>query len=85
MLGGYVLDYDERDEASAESFPSSDPPANGNDRPVVGNDGGPSYAHERADAAGVGAGSAASAQAGATATAERGAAGAGTAAAAPSR
>ena len=77
VLGGYVPDYDERDEASAESFPSSDPPANGNDRPVVGNDGGPSYAHERAGAAGVGAGSAASAQAGATATAERGAAGAG--------
>jgi aconitate hydratase len=63
VLGGYVPDYDERDEASAESFPSSDPPANGNDHPV-GNDGGPSYAHEPADA-------------GATATAERGAAGAG--------
>jgi len=65
VLGGYVPDYDERDEASAESFPSSDPPANGNDHPV-GNDGGPSYAHEPADAG-----------AGATATAERGAAGAG--------
>jgi aconitate hydratase len=45
VLGGYVADYDERDEASAESFPSSDPPANGNDdaRP---NDGGPSYVTE---------------------------------------
>ena len=62
-LGGYVPDYDERDEASAESFPSSDPPANGNDHPV-GNDGGPSYAHEPADAG-----------AGATATAGRGGAG----------
>jgi aconitate hydratase len=45
VLGGYVADYDGRDEASAESFPSSDPPANGNDdaRP---NDGGPSYVTE---------------------------------------
>jgi aconitate hydratase len=42
-LSGYVQDYDGRDEASAESFPSSDPPANGNDRPVA-HDGGPSYA-----------------------------------------
>jgi aconitate hydratase len=41
-LGGYVQ-YDARDEASAESFPSSDPPANGNDH-VLANDGGPSYA-----------------------------------------
>ncbi|HEY5295485.1 MAG TPA: aconitate hydratase [Gaiellaceae bacterium] len=63
VLSGYVPDYDERDEASAESFPSSDPPANGNDHPV-GNDGGPSYAHEREGA-------------GATAAAERGGAGAG--------
>ena len=59
VLGGYVPDYDGRDEASAESFPSSDPPANGNDRPRP-NDGGPSYAHERAARA---------------ATAERGSAG----------
>jgi aconitate hydratase len=49
VLGGYVPAYDERDEASAESFPSSDPPANGNDHPVA-DDGGPSYAHERATA-----------------------------------
>ena len=42
-LSGYVQNYDARDEASAESFPSSDPPANGNDRPVA-DDGGPSYA-----------------------------------------
>jgi aconitate hydratase len=41
-LGGYVTDYDARDEAAAESFPSSDPPANGNDRPRP-HDGGPSY------------------------------------------
>ncbi len=47
VLGGYVPDYDERDEASAESFPSSDPPANGNDHPLHG-DGGPSYAREPA-------------------------------------
>jgi aconitate hydratase len=71
VLTGYVPDYDERDEASAESFPSSDPPANGNDHPVAGNDGGPSYAHERTGAEG-------GAEAvGATATAERGVAGAG--------
>jgi aconitate hydratase len=42
-LSGYVQDYDWRDEASAESFPSSDPPANGNDLPKP-DDGGPSYA-----------------------------------------
>jgi aconitate hydratase len=41
-LSGYVQDYDWRDEASAESFPSSDPPADGNDEPKP-NDGGPSY------------------------------------------
>jgi len=67
VLTGYVPDYDERDEASAESFPSSDPPANGNDHPVAGNDGGPSYAHEGAGAEGAGA----------TATAERGTSGSG--------
>jgi aconitate hydratase len=49
VLSGYVPDYDGRDEASAESFPSSDPPANGNDRPAS-NDGGPSYAHEASGA-----------------------------------
>ena len=81
VLSGYVPDYDGRDEASAESFPSSDPPANGNDRPAL-NDGGPSYAHEGAGA-GAGAG-AAMAQAGepgagATVTAERGSSGAGSA------
>ncbi len=64
VLGGYIPDYDERDEASAESFPSSDPPANGNDRPGL-HDGGPSYAHE---GAGTGA-----------ATAERGSSSAGSA------
>jgi aconitate hydratase len=64
-LAGYVPDYDGRDEASAESFPSSDPPANGNDAPRP-EDGGPSYAHETA-AAGSGGG---------TATAERGSSGA---------
>ncbi|HEV3318848.1 MAG TPA: aconitate hydratase [Solirubrobacteraceae bacterium] len=42
-LSGYVQGYDQRDEASAESFPSSDPPANGNDHPRL-DDGGPSYA-----------------------------------------
>jgi len=47
VLTGYVPDYDGRDEASAESFPSSDPPANGNDRPAS-NDGGPSYVTETA-------------------------------------
>jgi aconitate hydratase A / 2-methylisocitrate dehydratase len=41
-LGGYAPEYDARDEADAESFPSSDPPANGNDHPRVP-DGGPSY------------------------------------------
>jgi aconitate hydratase len=41
-LGGYAPKYDARDEADAESFPSSDPPANGNDRPRA-QDGGPSY------------------------------------------
>jgi aconitate hydratase A / 2-methylisocitrate dehydratase len=46
-LGGYVEDYDGRDEAVAESFPSSDPPANGNDRPAP-RDGGPSYVDESA-------------------------------------
>jgi aconitate hydratase len=46
-LGGYVAqDYDWRDEASAESFPSSDPPANGNDRSKP-DDGGPSYVDEK--------------------------------------
>jgi aconitate hydratase len=71
VLGGYVPDYDERDEASAESFPSSDPPANGNDHPAL-NDGGPSYAHERAGA-GSATVQAGETGAGATATAERGA------------
>jgi aconitate hydratase len=51
VLTGYVPDYDGRDEASAESFPSSDPPANGNDHQVAGNDGGPSYVHEGAPSA----------------------------------
>jgi aconitate hydratase len=41
-LDGYVVAYDARDEASAESFPSSDPPADGNDD-AQPNDGGPSY------------------------------------------
>jgi aconitate hydratase len=49
-LSGYVQSYDWRDEASAESFPSSDPPANGNDEPKP-NDGGPSYAGQRLGAA----------------------------------
>ena len=44
-LGGYVQSYDGRDEALAESFPSSDPPANGNDEPTP-QDGGPSYVDE---------------------------------------
>src|ERR1039458_318018 len=66
VLSGYVPDYDERDEASAESFPSSDPPANGTDD-VRPDDGGPSYAHETADAGEQGSGG--------TATAERGSGG----------
>jgi len=41
-LSGYVQDYDRRDEAVAESFPSSDPPSEGNDRPAP-HDGGPSF------------------------------------------
>jgi aconitate hydratase len=41
-IGGYVQQYDGRDEADAESFPTSDPPANGNDRPRP-DDGGPSF------------------------------------------
>ncbi|HTU78060.1 MAG TPA: aconitate hydratase [Solirubrobacteraceae bacterium] len=41
-LHGYVAGYDGRDEADAESFPTSDPPANGNDHPRP-DDGGPSY------------------------------------------
>ncbi len=41
-LGGYVPGYDARDEAGAESFPASDPPANGDDEPRA-DDGGPSY------------------------------------------
>jgi aconitate hydratase len=49
-LGGYVPSYDARDEASAESFPSSDPPANGNDDSKE-DDGGPSYVDEVAPAA----------------------------------
>ena len=70
VLGGYVPDYDARDEASAESFPSSDPPANGNDHPAL-NDGGPSYAHE---GAGSGSATAQAAEPGSrgTAIAERG-------------
>jgi aconitate hydratase len=68
VLGGYVPDYDERDEASAESFPSSDPPANGNDH-LTANDGGPSYAHERTGVEGAGG----------AATAERGSSSAGSA------
>jgi aconitate hydratase len=44
-LGNYVHHYDGRDEAVAESFPSSDPPANGNER-VKADDGGPSYMDE---------------------------------------
>jgi aconitate hydratase A / 2-methylisocitrate dehydratase len=48
-LASYVS-YDGRDEASAESFPSSDPPANGNDRPT-GDDAGPSYVDEVVPAA----------------------------------
>jgi aconitate hydratase len=57
-LGGYVQDYDSRDEASAESFPSSDPPANGNDEPAP-HDGGPSYVDEQAGAVTVKSASAA--------------------------
>jgi aconitate hydratase len=48
-LGGYVQDYDWRDESSAESFPSSDPPANGSDA-AKPDDGGPSYVDEAARA-----------------------------------
>jgi aconitate hydratase len=58
-LGGYVQDYDARDEASAESFPSSDPPANGNDEPAP-HDGGPSYVEEEAGGVTVSSPSAAS-------------------------
>jgi len=78
VLSGYVPDYDARDEASAESFPSSDPPANGNDAPGP-NDGGPSYAHEGAGAGSVTPGGAQAGESGSggTATAERGSAGAG--------
>jgi aconitate hydratase len=50
-LGGYVQHYDARDEADAESFPTSDPPANGNDHPRPA-DGGPSYV-DGADAGAV--------------------------------
>jgi aconitate hydratase len=78
-LAGYVQDYDWRDEASAESFPSSDPPANGNDQPKP-NDGGPSYVGSPAAAsaaesspAGVGAGRAAEGDGRGTAGAARGA------------
>jgi aconitate hydratase len=49
-LSGYVQGYDARDEALAESFPSSDPPANGNDASRA-DDGGPSYVDEVAPAA----------------------------------
>jgi aconitate hydratase len=49
-LGGYVQRFDGRDEASAESFPSSDPPANGNDEEKP-DDGGPSYVDGLAPAA----------------------------------
>jgi aconitate hydratase len=49
VLAGYVQRYDARDEASAESFPSSDPPANGNDN-ARADDGGPSYVEEVAPA-----------------------------------
>jgi aconitate hydratase len=52
-LAGYVQDYDWRDEASAESFPSSDPPADGNDAPKP-DDGGPSYVGALASASGAG-------------------------------
>ncbi|HXW58592.1 MAG TPA: aconitate hydratase, partial [Solirubrobacteraceae bacterium] len=50
-LGGYVR-YDGRDEAVAESFPSSDPPANGSDREWRPDGDGPSYVEEP-DAGGV--------------------------------
>jgi aconitate hydratase len=50
-LGDFVSVYDGRDEASAESFPSSDPPANGNDHLQPGS-GGPSYV-DVAEPAGV--------------------------------
>ncbi len=46
-LAGYVQDYDQRDEAVAESFPSSDPPVDGSDRPAP-HDGGPSFIDEPA-------------------------------------
>ncbi len=77
VLGGYVPDYDGRDEASAESFPSSDPPANGNDRPGAENDGGPSYAHEGAGAGSVTAEGKQAGESGGTATVEHGSSGAG--------
>ncbi len=64
-LSGYVQSYDWRDEASAESFPSSDPPANGNDRPKP-DDGGPSYAGERVGVSAAGEGSRAGAGTGAS-------------------
>jgi aconitate hydratase len=56
-LTGFVQDYDGRDEASAESFPSSDPPANGNDR-ARADDGGPSYNDDTGRAAVAGTASA---------------------------
>jgi aconitate hydratase len=59
-IGGYVQHYDARDEADAESFPTSDPPANGNDHPRPA-DGGPSYV-EGTDAGAVTVRSAAAAR-----------------------
>jgi aconitate hydratase len=41
--GATLQEYDGRDEASAESFPSSDPPATGNGAHDGGDEGGPSY------------------------------------------